>query len=134
MIRWLVGLLSLVLVACAELELLGPEPEPEGGWPCSRYNQSSRDGFQLSIEPGYLSLKVGKTAQLALNATWLDSELDRQTVTCQPTWYISENQDSIRFDPITLTVTAVTPGTARLTGRASGANYAEDAVTITVSR
>ena len=134
MIRVLVLLLTGFLTACAQLEWLGPEPEPAGGWPCSRYNRSSRDGFQLSIEPGYLSLKVGKTAHLPLNTTWLDSELDRQTVTCQPNWYISENQDSIRFDPLTLTVTAVTPGTARLTGRASGANYAEDAVIITVSR
>lgn len=134
MTRVLVLLLTGLLAACAQLEWLGPEPEPEGGWPCSRYNESSRDGFRLYIEPGYLNLKVGRSAQLALNTTWLDIDLERQAVTCRPDWYISENQDSIRFDPITLTVTAVTPGTARLTGRANGASYAEDYVIISVSK
>ncbi len=129
-VKLLLGVIAAFgLSACADLGAIG---EPEGGWPCTRYNDESVDQFNLNLYPGSLTLKVGQTAQISLETTYLDLDNDRVAVQCQPSWFLYDNAASVSFDSSTLTVRGVTPGSVRVFARVTGARTAEDYVAVTV--
>lgn len=121
--------LAGVLMGCADLANMVPEP---GTQSCASYNRHSYDGFRLYLYPSSVTLKVGQTAQLALETTWLDNDLNREAVSCVPDWYSYPQGFGVAFDPETLVITAQQVGTVRLVARVKGAYMAEDSVDITI--
>lgn len=117
--------LTFLLGGCTVLGMLGYDVS------CSYYNDS-RDGFRLGLYPASLTLKVGQTAVISLETTWLDSDLDRRVVNCSPDWYTYGDTDAVNFDEENLTVTGVKRGTYQLVARVKGAYMAQDDVNITV--
>ena len=117
--------LPFLLGGCTILGLLGYDVS------CAYYN-GSRDGFRLGLYPSSLTLKVGQTAVISLETTWLDSELDRTVVSCNPDWYTYGDTDAVNFDEENLTVTGVKPGKYQLVARVKGSYMAQDEVAITV--
>lgn len=100
----------LALVACSELEVV------LGGRMCSRYNDQL-DDFRMTIRDGDTALQIGAVFDLSIDRSWLDIDLRRESLTCEPEWVV---EPAGVVEVKGTTVTALAPGTANLKAVVSG--------------
>lgn len=103
-ISTLLLLLSLSLTSCEIVEFFNN---------CNFYNDE-RDGFRMSFSENFVTLPVGERQTLVLNRSWLDDNLIREELDCNPNrWeYIPDGIAIVNENTLELEALAV--GEARI--------------------
>jgi hypothetical protein len=103
--------LSLFLSACDVIaEYL------TGTGPCRRF-AAPIDGFSISINDDDFIMNIGSTYELSVSRSWYDSNLDRESLDCDPDWIV-DPPGALSVEGTT--VTALSPASVRLTASVTG--------------
>lgn len=123
-------LIASALGLCSVLSSCGTSVgEAVGGYfgACSTYN-GSRDGFSLSLGNNLVA-DTGQAFDIAVDASWYNSDLRRVNLNCTPSWTIS--------DPSVLSITgkkatALKPGIVKVTAVVTGDTTVTDSFWVAV--
>lgn len=95
---------------------------------CSTYN-GERDGFSMSV-PDEVVMQPGNVSTINMSASWLNSNLDRVSLDCAPSWTVSD-PSVVKIEGRQLT--ALSAGVTKITATVTGTRTVTDTMWVMVT-